>query len=87
MTLEMSPKLSLLNSHWNMEPTSHNQEGTGCQKQVSHLGFMLAARLAGLLPARSLGAAPPARPEAADPAPPLTAAARRSNQQQDGGRR
>lgn len=35
VTLEMSPKLSLLNSHWDTEPTSHNQEGTGCQKQVS----------------------------------------------------
>lgn len=35
VTLEMSPKLSLLSSHWNMEPTSHNQEGAGCQKQVS----------------------------------------------------
>lgn len=32
---EMLPKLSLLNSQRNTEPTSYNQEGTGCQKQVS----------------------------------------------------
>lgn len=31
----MSPKRSLLSSHWNMEPTSHNQGGVGRQKQVS----------------------------------------------------
>lgn len=47
---EMLPKLSLLNSQRNTEPTSYNQEGTGCQKQVSHAALMAPPRSEGSSP-------------------------------------